>query len=75
MSIFFCDNFFCVVEKELDEIHERYLYRCRIITNNKPQTKSDYDRLVILSRYASNMKYLKCKYDDNITQQCQQIIK
>jgi hypothetical protein len=71
MSVFIAGNYFCVVNKNLAELPERYMYRGYTIAKQQVMTEETYQQNVLLSNYNSNMVFLNCMYSDEITKQCQ----
>lgn len=76
MSIHIYKHFFCIIPKNDDEIPERYSFRCHIISKQLEtiETQNDFDELLRLSNYASNIHFLKCSYSDQINEKCNKLI-
>ena len=74
MSVFIKNGNFIKIEINKNEIMERYFYRCYLIANQKPKNKEEYDKYVLLSNYLSNIKFLKCSYNEKIQSQCNEML-
>lgn len=73
MSVFIKKGNFCVVKKNSSEIPEKLFYRGYAIVSSSPKTQKDFDKCEKLSNYLSNIKFLGCSYDDEITKECHQM--
>lgn len=73
MVAFIKRGHFCIVERDDAENLEKYMHRGYLIISQLPQTQVDFDKLVKLSRYANNIKFLRCAYTEKINQQCKRL--
>jgi len=70
MSIFIKDGYFSFIEKNQNEIPERYFYRGNAIINKKPMNNDEYEKSILISNYLSNIKFLGCSYSEKIHKLC-----
>ena len=75
MSVFIKDGNFCIIPTNLYEIPERNTYRGYAIISQKPTNQNEFDKYYGLSNYLLNIKFLKCVYDDNIKNKCNEMEK
>ena len=73
MSIFIKNGHFCIVQKNLSEIQERYMYRGYAIVSKQPKTQQEFDKYTLLSNYLSNIKFLGCYYTNSINKLCEEL--
>ncbi len=60
------NNCFCFLKKS-DLIYDnKQLYRLNYILSQNNNNETQFNNNVINSLYATNIKFLKCKYPDNI---------
>ena len=74
MTLFRNHNYICLVDQEKLEPYERFIERGNFIACQKPQTKEEYDKVVLYSRIYINSKYFGCKYDGIVTSELNKMI-
>lgn len=73
-SVFIKNNKFFIIERDMYESTEKFNERGYFISNMLPETKSDYDEAVRLSRIWVNMKFNNCKYDQKLCDKINKIV-
>lgn len=59
-------NKFLFINKNPNENDNFYEFRKKIIINNNINNEDDFNNLIMLSNYCSNIKYLNCSYNEEI---------
>lgn len=67
MSLHHKNKTLCIITQQDIETQEMFTDRCNFITSQPMHDNDDYNQIITLSYVYTNMKYLKCNYD-NITE-------
>ncbi len=66
MAVYLKKGTLCIVNKKSYEPDEHYLERVNFITNQKPTTQKEFDKVELYSKIYINVKYLKCTYQKQV---------
>lgn len=73
MSVFIKNGFFCIVQRNPNEIQEHFMHRGYAIVSQHPTSQPEFDKNVLLSNYFNNIKFLGCKYGESIHKLCREM--
>ena len=65
-------NIFCLA-KTKSESSEQFYERMWLFINNVDKYTTKHEKLIVLTKIWSNVKYLNCKYDLNIMAEVKQL--
>jgi len=68
-------NKFIFINKNPDESDKLYEFRKKIIISKDIKNEEEFNNIIILSNYCSNIKYLECKYNEKIMKEYNNINK
>ena len=66
-------NKFLFINKNPNENDNFYEFRKKIIISNNINNEDDFNNLIMLSNYCSNIKYLNCCYNEKIMKEYKNI--
>lgn len=73
MSLFVRDGYVYYIERGNNEIDEHFFARSNFIVSQKPKTEAEYEHAVKYSKIYINIKFLKCKYNQEIVDELNKI--
>lgn len=75
MSVFLKHGKFCIIEKNPNEILEKFVSRGYFVVSQNITSNTEYDEYVIYSNIFVNMKYDKCGYNATIMNKTMDMMK